>query len=66
MSETGTFGERLRSRRKKAKLTQAEAAGRAGIGQGHWSDIEAGRASPTLDTLSKITAAIGCSLKTLV
>jgi transcriptional regulator with XRE-family HTH domain len=49
-----TFGSQLRAARKRAKLTQAQAAEIAGIRQTHWSDIENDHVSPTLAFISNI------------
>jgi transcriptional regulator with XRE-family HTH domain len=34
--------------------------------QSHWADIEGGRRSPTLDTLARVAAALGCQVRDLV
>lgn len=51
-----------------AKLTQAEAAERAGLtGKQVWSDLEQGRRSNiTLETLERIAAALGVKAKDLL
>lgn len=57
----GLDHERLRKARERAKLTQAQAAQRSGLGTAQrWNDIESGRrANVTVDTLMAIAAALG-------
>jgi DNA-binding XRE family transcriptional regulator len=45
-------------RRRELHLTQKELAERAGLGQAEVSKIERGRKSPTLDTYSRLAAAL--------
>jgi DNA-binding XRE family transcriptional regulator len=45
--------------RRALRLTQKELAEKAGLGQAEVSKIERGRKSPTLDTCSRIAAALG-------
>jgi transcriptional regulator with XRE-family HTH domain len=54
------FGERLRELRLKRKLTQSEVAARSGLLQHHISQLENGVGMPTLATILKLAAAIGC------
>jgi transcriptional regulator with XRE-family HTH domain len=54
------FGERLRELRLKRKLTQTEVAERSGLLQHHISQLENGVGMPTLATILKLAAAIGC------
>jgi len=53
------LGERIRSARRRRRLTQARAAEAAGMLQSTWSDIETGRVSPTVQTLRRIADALG-------
>lgn len=53
------LGARLRTLRKKAGLTQAELARRTGIHRPNIARVEAGRHTPSLDTLARIATAIG-------
>src|SRR5438067_5644397 len=53
------IGERVRLAREACRLTQAELAGMAGLGQGALSDIEAGIWKPTDSTLASIAEATG-------
>jgi hypothetical protein len=54
--------------RYRLRLTQADAAARCKppMTQSHWADIEGGRRSPTLDTLARVAAALGCQVRDLV
>lgn len=54
------FGARLRELRRKHKLTQAQIAERSGLLQHHISELENGLRMPSLVTLLKLAAAIGC------
>ncbi len=64
----GLDAKKLRDMRTAAKLTQAEAAERAGLtGKQVWSDLEQGRRSNiTLETLERIAAALGVKAKDLL
>ena len=53
------LGARLRSLRLAAGLTQAELARRTGIHRPNIARVEAGRHTPSLETLSRLAAAIG-------
>ncbi|MGQ0645408.1 MAG: helix-turn-helix domain-containing protein [Elusimicrobiota bacterium] len=44
------------------RMTQAEAASRAGITQSHLAGIEAGKVNPQIGTLEKIFKALSCDL----
>ena len=52
---------RIKSRRQMKKLSQAEAARRAGWSPSTWADIERGRYDPTLKTLLRIAHALNCT-----
>ena len=54
------FGERVREKRRARKLTQVQVAERAGMFQHHISQLENGEVMPTLETILKLAAAIGC------
>jgi transcriptional regulator with XRE-family HTH domain len=60
--------EKMKGLRKKLKLTQAQAAEKAGLaGRQQWNDIESGRRSTvTLTTLEKIATALGVKPKDLL
>ncbi len=53
------LGARLKQLRTSAGLTQAELARRTGIHRPNIARVEAGRHTPSLETLSKLAAAIG-------
>ena len=55
------LGARLRELRLAAGLTQAELARRTGIHRPNIARVEAGRHTPSLDTLARIANAIGVS-----
>ena len=51
--------------RRALQLTQKDLAERAGLGQAEVSKIERGRKSPTLDTYSRLAAALGLQVPRL-
>ena len=55
------LGQRLRALRIAAGLTQAELARRTGIHRPNIARVEAGRHTPSLETLARLAAAIGVS-----
>lgn len=58
---------RLTVAREAAGLTQAQAAKRAGMTQGQWSDLENGRyASPGLDVIKRAANAVGVTVADIV
>lgn len=58
---------KLKALRKKAGLTMEAAADLAGLaGKPHWSRIESGKISPTIETLERIAAAVGVRAKDLL
>jgi len=59
MLDGARLGARLKELRKEAGLTQAELARRTGIHRPNIARVEAGRHSPSLETLSRLTVAIG-------
>jgi transcriptional regulator with XRE-family HTH domain len=60
------IGERIRRVREHHNLTQQDVCGRSGIDVATYSRIEQGHASPKLDTLIRISLAIGVPLADLV
>lgn len=56
-------GCRLRSLRLRTDLTQDELAKKAGITRANLSNIEAGKYSAGIDTLNKITKALGAEIE---
>lgn len=59
------LGAAIRELRSRHRLTTADVAKRAGITRGMISKIETGKASPSLETLYKITDALGETLGNL-
>ncbi len=57
----GFLGERLRRLREKLNMTQAEVAAKAGVSAALIGQIELGRVSPSLKTISKVALALGVS-----
>ena len=58
-------GASLRSARRRAGLTQAELAARAGTSQATISAYEHGRKAPSIETLGRLLAAVGARLTTV-
>ena len=56
---------RIRSLRKGAGLTQTQLSERSGIPQGHISNLERGKHSPSFATLKKLAGAIGVPISDL-
>ena len=46
--------------------TQAACAARASMVTSYWGDLEGGRHSPSIETLEKVAAALGCTVTCLV
>ncbi|MFJ2392855.1 helix-turn-helix domain-containing protein [Streptomyces sp. NPDC087843] len=59
-------GVQIRRIREHHNLTQLDVCSRSGIDVATYSRIEMGHSSPLLDTLIRISDAIGCSLADLV
>jgi transcriptional regulator with XRE-family HTH domain len=59
------IGEKLRHMRKKAGMTLKEVADSAGCTESMLSKIELGRASPSLDLLSRLAETVGASVAQL-
>ena len=60
------FAENLRMLRKKAGLTQTEAANRIGISFQSYNKYEKGKAEPSFKTLSNIAMTLNTDINTLV
>ena len=61
-----TLGENIRRLRHAADLTGTEAADRAGISQGTWSDVERGNnTNPTTRRLERMASALGVTVADL-
>jgi transcriptional regulator with XRE-family HTH domain len=52
------FGQRLKERRKALGLTQGQLFDKTGINNGYISQVENGRANPTLDMILKLADAV--------
>lgn len=52
------FGQRLKARRKALGLTQGQLFDKTGINNGYISQVENGRANPTLDMILKLADAV--------
>lgn len=58
---------KIKAERERRKLTQAEAAERAGMPRPHWSRIESGeRSDPNLSTAERVADALNCPLPKLL
>lgn len=53
-----TLRSNVKNRRQELGMTQAGAAGKAGLTQAFWAQIEAGQRSPRLDILADIATAL--------
>jgi DNA-binding XRE family transcriptional regulator len=60
------LGQRLRALRLAAGLTQAELAKRTGIHRPNIARVEAGRHTPSLETLARLAAAIGVKTERVI
>ncbi len=58
------LGERLRTIRERARLTQAEVASQAGVDHNYYARIERGMANPSLEKLYRIMKVL--KIKSLV
>ena len=56
------IGRQLAMARRAAKLTQAQAAARAGLDQGDVSRIERGNGNPTFNTLAALAQVVGMEI----
>ncbi len=59
MVEPGLIGAVLTEYRKRSGLTQEVLSGLAGLDRTHYSKLERGLRSPTVDTLFKLAHALG-------
>jgi transcriptional regulator with XRE-family HTH domain len=63
---TPKIGMRLKSLRKKRKLTRYALAQRAGLSRVHVKRLEEGQQSPTIDTVQRLAKALNVSLAELL
>jgi len=66
LTETGAFGQRLRSARVHAGLSQSGLESRSGIPKARLSRYENGHVLPSIDTLGRLAAALGVSEASLL
>jgi transcriptional regulator with XRE-family HTH domain len=58
---------KIRERREALKLSQREAANRAGMPRPNWARIESGkRLDPKISTVVKIASALNCPLASII
>jgi transcriptional regulator with XRE-family HTH domain len=60
------FAKRLRSIRKKTKLTLETAAERANLSGNYWGEVERNKKVPSLDTIVAMADALGISVESLM
>ena len=60
------FGRRLRELREKHRVTQNALATASGLTEAYISNMENGFAVPSLTTVLRLAAALGCKVTTLV
>jgi len=65
-NESSKLGKNLKSIRKAKGITQGDIVRKLGLGRGFISNIENGKANPTLSTITKIAKAIGVSVGELM
>lgn len=58
-------GRNILKARQKAKLTQAEAAKKAGMNTNYFAVVERGEVNLTIDTLKKVSEALNISISEL-
>ena len=56
------YGKRIRALREAKKISIYRLSQDSGISQGHISDLENGINQPTIETLKRLLAPLGCSL----
>jgi len=56
-----TLGDAVRRRRRELGMTLAVLRGRTGLSKGFLSQLESGRANPTLETLIRVASALDCT-----
>jgi transcriptional regulator with XRE-family HTH domain len=66
MTPAKQAGMKIKARREKLKMTQAELARLAEISRGYLIRLEAGQQDPTLGTLEKLARALGVKVRALV
>ena len=65
-NESSKLGKNLKRIRTAKGITQGDIVRKLGLGRGFISNIENGKANPTLSTITKIAKAIGVSVGELM
>ena len=65
-NESSKLGKNLKRIRTAKQITQGDIVRKLGLGRGFISNIENGKANPTLSTIAKIAKAIGVSVGELM
>lgn len=65
-NESSKLGKNLKRIRSAKGITQGDIVRKLGLGRGFISNIENGKANPTLSTITKIAKAIGVSVGELM
>ena len=65
-NESSKLGKNLKRIRTAKDITQGDIVRKLGLGRGFISNIENGKANPTLSTITKIAKAIGVSVGELM
>ncbi len=65
-NESSRLGKNLKRIRTAKRITQGDIVRKLGLGRGFISNIENGKANPTLSTIAKIAKAIGVSVDKLL
>ncbi|MDO8594676.1 MAG: helix-turn-helix transcriptional regulator [bacterium] len=65
-NESSKLGKNLKRIRTAKRITQGDIVRKLGLGRGFISNIENGKANPTLSTIAKIAKAIGVSVGELM
>lgn len=60
MALQDNFRHNVRKRRKELRLTQEQLAGRLGVSGAYISEVEAGRHTPSLETVERFAPALDC------
>ena len=65
-NEASKLGKNLKRIRIAKGITQGDIVRKLGVGRGFISNIENGKANPTLSTIAKVAKAIGVSIEKLL
>ena len=65
-SESSKLGKNLKRIRTAKGITQGDIVRKLGVGRGFISNIENGKANPTLTTIAKLAKAIGVPIENLM